>query len=75
MTRSTSEHLIPNVRWWALLSSALCPVLLIAGWTIADAVQPDSYSLTMQTSWPFAVVLSARHAMRANRQPALVLSV
>jgi hypothetical protein len=37
------------VRWWAIVSSALCPVLLTAGRLIADAVQPGSSSPLRQT--------------------------
>ena len=28
------------VPWWGLVSSALAPVLLIGGWTVAAGVQP-----------------------------------
>ena len=29
--------------WWAVLSSALAPVFLVGGWTVAAAVQPAAY--------------------------------
>jgi hypothetical membrane protein len=38
-----------GVAQWALLSSALSPVLLVTGWLVAGAVQPDSYSPVRQT--------------------------
>lgn len=31
------------VPWWGVISSSAAPVLLIGGWTIADALQPQSY--------------------------------
>ena len=37
------------VPWWALLSSACAPVLLIAGWTIAAALQVPGYDPVRQT--------------------------
>jgi hypothetical membrane protein len=35
--------------WWALLSSATAPVLLIGGWTLAGQRQPDGYDGTVET--------------------------
>jgi hypothetical membrane protein len=35
--------------WWALLSSATAPVLLIGGWTLAASLQPDGYDSTVET--------------------------
>jgi len=40
---------VKRVPWWALLSSALAPVLLIGGWTLAAARQPAGYSSVTQT--------------------------
>jgi hypothetical membrane protein len=33
-----------RVPWWAVASAVLAPVLLIGGWTVAAAQQPDGYS-------------------------------
>jgi Protein of unknown function (DUF998) len=38
-----------TVPWWAVFSAGLTPVLLIAAWLAADAVQPASYSPIRQT--------------------------
>jgi Protein of unknown function (DUF998) len=38
-----------TVPWWAVFSAVLAPVLLVAGWLAADAVQPASYSPIRQT--------------------------
>ncbi|HYN92740.1 MAG TPA: DUF998 domain-containing protein, partial [Pilimelia sp.] len=35
--------------WWALLSSAAAPVLLIGGWTLAAWRQCDHYDSTVET--------------------------
>jgi hypothetical membrane protein len=35
--------------WWVLLSSALAPVLLIGGWTVAEMLQPANYVWTRDT--------------------------
>ncbi len=32
------------MRWWALVSSAAAPVVLVGGWTIAAAQQPPGYN-------------------------------
>jgi hypothetical membrane protein len=37
------------VRWWALLSAGLAPVLLIGGWTLAAGRQPEGYDSTRDT--------------------------
>jgi hypothetical protein len=37
------------VPWWAVVSAGLAPVLATAGWLIADAVQPASYSPIRKT--------------------------
>jgi hypothetical membrane protein len=34
---------------WAVVSAALSPVLIVAGWLVSDAVQPASYSPLRQT--------------------------
>jgi hypothetical membrane protein len=38
-----------DVRSWTVVSSALSPLLLTAGWLVADSVQPSSYSPMRQT--------------------------
>src|SRR3712207_703029 len=35
--------------WWAVLSSAAAPVVLIGGWTVAARRQPDGYDGTVET--------------------------
>jgi hypothetical membrane protein len=35
--------------WWALLSSAAAPAVLIGGWTLAAQRQPDGYDSTVAT--------------------------
>jgi hypothetical membrane protein len=37
------------MRWWAWVSSALAPLLLIGGWTLAQSRQPDGYDPTRDT--------------------------
>jgi hypothetical protein len=32
--------LVREVPWWGVVSSAACPVLLLAGWTAAASLQP-----------------------------------
>lgn len=38
-----------TVPWWAVLSSACAPVLLIGGWKLAAARQPDGFDPVSQT--------------------------
>src|SRR5947209_5157235 len=38
-----------SVPWWAVLSSALAPVLLIGGWTLAAARQGPGFSSVRDT--------------------------
>jgi Protein of unknown function (DUF998) len=38
-----------SVPGWAVVSAALCPVLLVGGWLVSGAVQPASYSPLQQT--------------------------
>ncbi len=40
---------MPRVPWWAVVSSAMAPVLLTGGWTIAAARQPDGYDPQVDT--------------------------
>ncbi len=37
------------VPWWAVVSAALSPVLVTAGWLVADAVQPAAYDPIRKT--------------------------
>src|SRR5580693_6578126 len=37
------------VPWWAVISAALSPVLVTAGWLVADAVQPAAYDPIRKT--------------------------
>lgn len=37
------------VPWWARVSSLLAPVLLIGGWTLAAALQPDGFDPRVRT--------------------------
>jgi hypothetical protein len=48
------RHPVP---WWTVVSAGLSPVLATAGWLIADAVQPASYSPIRKT-----VSVTAGHA-------------
>ena len=38
-----------TVPWWAVVSAALAPILLIGGWTIAAALQPAGYDAGRDT--------------------------
>jgi hypothetical membrane protein len=38
-----------GVPWWGLVSSALAPVLLAGGWTVAAGLQPRSFSAVTDT--------------------------
>ena len=44
--RPARRGLVP---WWAVVSAALSPVLVTAGWLVADAVQPASYDPVRKT--------------------------
>jgi hypothetical protein len=44
--RPARRGLVP---WWAVVSAALTPVLVTAGWLVADAVQPASYDPIRKT--------------------------
>ena len=41
--------LVRAVPWWGVFSSATAPVLLIGGWTLADALQPRSFDPVRQS--------------------------
>ena len=38
-----------GVPWWGLISSAVAPVLLVGGWTVAAGLQPSSFSAVTDT--------------------------
>ncbi len=40
---------VVQVRWWGVVSSALAPVLLIGGWTVAAALQPRPFNAVAST--------------------------
>jgi hypothetical membrane protein len=41
--------LVRAVPWWGVFSSATAPVLLIGGWALADALQPQSFDPVRQS--------------------------
>jgi hypothetical protein len=41
--RSPTVAAVRGVPWWGVISSAAAPVLLVAAWTVAAALQPRSY--------------------------------
>jgi len=47
------------VRWWGVVSSALAPVLLIGGWTLAAALQPRPFNAVASTISSLAAVGAA----------------
>ncbi|MFC7531513.1 DUF998 domain-containing protein [Actinoplanes sp. GCM10030250] len=50
--------MVRQVKWWALVSSAAAPVVLIGGWTLAAQRQPDGFDSTVDT----ISALAARNA-------------
>jgi hypothetical membrane protein len=40
---------VRTVPWWGLVSSAVAPVLLVGGWTLAAALQPGSFDAVSGT--------------------------
>lgn len=42
-------HANGAVKWWALVSSAVAPVALIGGWTLAARRQPGAFDSTVDT--------------------------
>jgi len=40
---------VRGVPWWGVLSSAVAPVLLIGGWTVAAGLQPGSFDPVSET--------------------------
>jgi hypothetical membrane protein len=47
------------VRWWGVVSSAMAPVLLIGGWTVAAALQPRPFNAVASTISSLAAVGAA----------------
>ena len=46
---SASSDALPRIAPWAVVSSAVIPVLLTTGWLVAGSLQPPSYSPMRQT--------------------------
>ena len=40
---------VRDVPWWGLVSSAVAPVLLVGGWTLAAGLQPGSFDAVADT--------------------------
>ena len=40
---------VRGVPWWGLVSSAVAPVLLVGGWTVAAGLQPGSFNAVAST--------------------------
>ena len=53
------EAAVRRVPWWGVISSALAPVLLVAGWTFAEALQPPTYDAVGGTVSALAAVGAA----------------
>src|SRR5512135_2298201 len=53
------EASVRRVPWWGVISSALAPVLLVAGWTCAEALQPPTYDAVGGTVSALAAVGAA----------------
>ncbi len=49
MSRWASVARVRTVPWWAVLSSACAPILLIGGWQLAAARQPGGFDPVSQT--------------------------
>jgi len=47
---------VRNVPWWGLVSSAIGPMLLVCGWTIATRLQPPSFDPVADTVSELAAV-------------------
>jgi hypothetical protein len=41
--------IVRGVPWWGVVSSAVAPVLLVGGWTVAAALQPRSFNPVADT--------------------------
>jgi hypothetical protein len=49
----------PGVPWWGVLSALAAPLLLVAGWTAAAALQPRSFNAIAETVSALAAVGAA----------------
>ena len=47
--RSPMVVIVRDVPWWGLVSSAVAPVLLVGGWTVAARLQPGSFDAVTGT--------------------------
>jgi hypothetical membrane protein len=50
---------VRGVPWWGLVSSAVAPVLLVGGWTLAAGLQPGSFDAVTGTISSLAAVGAA----------------
>jgi hypothetical membrane protein len=50
---------VRGVPWWGLVSSAVAPVLLVGGWTLAAGLQPGSFNAVAGTISSLAAVGAA----------------
>ena len=50
---------VRSVPWWGLVSSAVAPVLLVGGWTLAAGLQPGSFDAITGTISALAAVGAA----------------
>jgi hypothetical membrane protein len=50
---------VRDVPWWGLVSSAVAPVLLVGGWTVAAGLQPGSFDAVAGTISALAAVGAA----------------
>jgi hypothetical membrane protein len=50
---------VRGVPWWGLVSSAVAPVLLVGGWTLAAGLQPGSFDAVAGTISSLAAVGAA----------------
>jgi len=57
--RSPMVVIVRGVPWWGLVSSAVAPVLLVGGWTLAARLQPGSFDAVAGTISSLAAVGAA----------------
>ena len=60
---------MPRVPRWVLFSAVGAPVLLIGGWTLAAARQPDGYDSTVQTITPTGPAVTEFHVSKPDGWP------
>ena len=64
---SPTVAVVRGVPWWGVVSSAAAPVLLLAGWTVAAALQPRSYDALDGTVSALAAVVRAENLVHVMR--------